>query len=905
MTSVHPPSPPSGRPAQVSAVVDRYRSDRFGLFDPDRIRGGGADASIPYDELIDADGAVRPHWDGLVDGVARTGEAGLTRTATRLRTMVADEGITYTPTGDRVASPTASPQPAQLWELDSVPLVVDGGQWAALESAVAQRAMLFDRLLVDIYGERRTLTSGLVAPEMVFGHPGYIRKAAGLGNPGPHALFLHATDIGRTADGSPVVWADHTQAPSGIGYAIADRRLTSRALSGAFGRVGPRAMTTFAGTLRLALVDHAPPGVDDPTVVVFSPGSLSETAFDQAYVASQLGFPLVESADLLVVNGVVYMRSLGSLKRVDVILRRVDAAFCDPLDLRTDSRLGVAGLVEAIARGSVTVVNTLGSGVLENPALHTVAERLARALLDEDLLLRPVETYWAGDDLDRSKIRADLLELVIDNVRTGEQFLGPELSSAQRDTVGDRIDADPWQWVARRPEGFSVAPSMAPAAPGAGMRLRAAPVAIRTFAVSSSSGYSVMPGGLGQVLEPGPAGSTMRAVAAKDVWVTNADGVGDTTRVAESVQPVSLPTTGLGVDRSATSPRVLADLFWLGRYGERAELTVRLTAVARERYQARDHRPWMPGTGALPLFLAGVSTTTATAGRLGPLPPVDSGHTTVGDATLALAALGRLTMSRSTPGSIAHAVDRLVAAARAARDQMSTSTWMVLGTIERALADLAHTVAADAPVDSSVDVDDLAHAHEAMLHGLLALAGLQAESMVHDPGWLFMDAGRRIERALVLADITRTTLVDAHDPEIEQALLEAFLVANESAVIYRRRNRGVVRLRSVLVLAMFDETNPRSMIYQLGRLRDDFVSLPDEIRSAAVERTVEDLIAELRRVDPADLVAVDDSDRRSDLAELMTTLARGVREVSDVLGRTRFAPPRDIQPLWGGTVDAP
>ncbi|MGU3294479.1 circularly permuted type 2 ATP-grasp protein [Williamsia sp. M5A3_1d] len=878
------------------------------------MRGDGVDASIPYDELIDAAGAVRPQWEGLVAGVTRTGEAGLTRTATRLRTMVADEGITYTPTGDRVASPSASapPQPAQLWELDSVPLVIDGDEWAGLESAVAQRALLLDRLLVDIYGDRRTLTSGLVPPEMVFGHPGYIRKAAGLGNPGPHALFLHATDIGRAADGSPVVWADHTQAPSGIGYAIVDRRLTSRALSGAFGRVGPRAMTTFAGTLRLALFDHAPPGVDDPTVVVFSPGSLSETAFDQAYVASQLGFPLVESADLLVVNGVVFMRSLGSLKRVDVILRRVDAAFCDPLDLRTDSRLGVAGLVEAIARGSVTVVNTLGSGVLENPALHTVADRLASALLDEDLLLLPVETFWAGDDLDRSKIRADLAELVIDNVRTGEQFLGPELSSATRETVRDRIDTDPWQWVARRTERFSVAPSMTPAAPGAPGRLRAAPVAIRTFAVSSSSGYSVMPGGLGQVLESGPAGSTMRAVAAKDVWVTSPEGVGDTTRIAESVQPLSLPTVGVGVDRSATSPRVLADLFWLGRYGERAELTVRLTAVARERYQARDHRPWMPGTGALPLFLAGVATTTATADQLGTLPPAGSGHTTVGDATLALAALGRLTMSRSMPGSIAHAVDRLVAAARAVRDQMSTSTWMVLGTIERALADLAHTVApnddagdaGDADDDSSVDVDDLAHAHETMLHGLLALAGLQAESMVHDPGWLFMDAGRRIERALVLADLTRSTLVDAHDPEIEQALLEAFLVANESAVIYRRRNRGVVRLRSVLVLSLFDETNPRSMIYQLDRLRDDFASLPDEIRSAAVERTVEDLIAELRRVDPADLVSVDDSDRRADLAELMTALARGVREVSDVLGRTRFAPPRDIQPLWGGTVDA-
>ncbi|NED65001.1 circularly permuted type 2 ATP-grasp protein, partial [Streptomyces sp. SID10244] len=225
--------------------------------------------------------------------------------------------------------------------------------------------------------DQKTIRRGLLPPEMVFGHPGYIRKAARLEVAGPHALFLHALDLGRTSDGRFEVYADRTQAPSGIGFAMVDRRLLSRTFPQLFQTVAPRPIATFAGTVRLALFDYAPPGVDDPTVAVLSPGSMSETAFDQAYLASVLGFPLVEGDDLTVRDGAVYMRSLGKYKRVDVLLRRIDAGYADPLDLRTDSRLGVAGLVEAISRGTVTVVNTLGSGVLENPALHTVLDELA------------------------------------------------------------------------------------------------------------------------------------------------------------------------------------------------------------------------------------------------------------------------------------------------------------------------------------------------------------------------------------------------------------------------------------------------------------------------------------------------------------------------------------------------
>ncbi|MGZ8179763.1 circularly permuted type 2 ATP-grasp protein [Williamsia sp. SKLECPSW1] len=858
-----------------AGVVESYRRDRFALFDADggvHLDGRG---DVPYDEFVDADGAIRPHWSELVEAYARSGESGLSRTGTRLSAMIADEGITYTPVG---GSPGMPATPVG-WQLDSVPLVLDGDTWATVEAGVAQRCRLLDALLADLYGPQRTIESGLVAPEMVFGHPGWIPKVAAGAPAGARSLFLHAADLGRLSDGSVAVWGDYAGAPSGVGYAMADRRLVSRVLAGPFGRVVPRPITSFAAAMRVALVDAAPTGVDDPTIVVLSPGSLSETYFDQVAVSSQLGVPLVEGSDLLVRNGALYMRSLGSFKRVDVVLRRVDAAWCDPLDLRTDSRLGVAGLVEAVARGAVTVVNTLGAGVVENPALHTVAAELATALLDEELILRPVETWWAGDPLGASEIRRRVADLVVDNVRTGERHIGAVLDAAARDQLCARIDADSWQWVGRAVPDFSVSPSSVGWSGRGTSRLRPAPVSVRTFAVAHGTGYTVMPGGLGQVLADGAAGAAMSSVAAKDVWVVAPEPAGDA-RVTETSVAVSVPSTGAAIDRSALSPRVLADLFWLGRYGERTEATVRMVRVASERHQAQRFRPRAEDTAVVTRYLAGVGAATGTS------------HLVDGASDDLTSVLAAMTTARTVPGTIAHALDRLASSARAVRDQMSTSTWMVLGTVERAMAELRES--------TPVDLSDLALGHERMLHGMLALSGLQADSMVHDPGWVFMDAGRRLERIVLVCELLRGIAVDRADPDVEQGLLEAFLVANESAVIYRRRNRGVLRLRSVIMLSVLDETNPRSVIYQLDALHDDWDRLPDEVRSAGVERTVADLVADVRRVEVADLVDTDDTGVRRDLDRLLSGLSEGARSMSDLLGRTRFAPPRDLQPLWGG-----
>lgn len=909
----------------LPAVFDRYRSDGYTLFEFDQFAAVGALAPAPlnhqlgghYDELLDPAGRARPAWTELVSGYGARGDERLRAAAMRLSTSVRDDGVIYNEVVDGAQTTTRD------WQIDPVPLIVDGDEWSELEQAIAQRSTLLDLVLRDLYRDQKMITSGVIPPEMVFGHPGYIRKAARLEVAGPHALFLHAVDIVRTGDGGFATYADRTQAPSGIGYAIIDRRLLSRTFPQLFQACAPRPMTTFAGTLRLALFDYAPPGVDDPTVAVLSPGSMSETAFDQAYLASVLGFPLVEGGDLTVRDGALYMRSLGKYKRVDVLLRRIDAQFTDPLDLRTDSRLGVAGLVEAISRGTVTVVNTLGSGVLENPALHTVLDKVAPMLLDEELALPSVSTWWAGDDLQRSKIVADLGNLVLTNVTSGEELLGPMLHSAGRADLVARIEAQTWQWVGRSVEHYSVAPSMtAGVAPGraAGV-VRAAPVSIRAFSVAQGPTYAVMPGGLGSVLADGADGAALRSVAAKDVWVTSAEVVGHVSRKSEtrgepdevvsiiSDRPASRSYSDVA---AAASPRVLADLFWFGRYGERTELVTRLAKVSRERYQDFQYRPWMTGTGAVPLVLHAVATVTGTAARLGTAELLTRGMDQAPapeQVTDAISKITDLTIDSSVAGSIAHSADRLVATVRAVRDQMSTSTWMVLTPVERAIHTLRRAVA-DSWVgpdhvggltsDGVLDLGpNLARAHDEILHGVLALAGLQAESMVHDAGWQFMDLGRRIERTVTIADLTRAMFVDVHDRDVEQALLDAYLIANESSVIYRRRNRGLLQLSSVAELLFFDDSNPRSLIYQLDRMRDRLTALPEALRSAAAERSVEEMTAELRRSDPVDLAEPDASGRRSELDALMTTLGDGMRELSDVLIRTRLAQPSQAQPIWG------
>lgn len=884
-------------PAAPAGAADRYDVDRLlagyrtaraqeALFDlrdsGSRGPGGG------YDEFVDVEGNVRPEWDELADAISERGRPGLDRLRSVVHSMVDHDGITYTGVDPSREAPTPGvagaagaagghgPEPIP-WSLDTLPLVVSAADWELLESGLVQRSRLLDAVLADLYGPRSVLTEGLLPAQLVFAHPGYVRPASGIKVPGHHQLFMHGCDLSRLADGSFQVNADWTQAPSGAGYALADRRVLAHAIPDLYERIAPRPTTPFAAALRLALIDAAPDVVQDPVVVVLSPGIYSETAFDQAYLATLLGFPLVESADLVVRDGKLFMRSLGTLKRVDVVLRRVDALYADPLDLRADSRLGVVGLVEALHRGTVTVVNTLGSGILESPGLLRFLPELAERLLGEDPLLPTAPVYWGGIPAELSHLLANLSKLLIKPTDGGETLVGPTLSSAQLTELAARIEAVPWRWAGQELPTFSSAPT-----DHAGV-LSSAGVGMRLFTVAQRSGYAPMIGGLGYVLAPGPAAYTLKTVAAKDIWVRPTErATAETVTLPSAPEPAK---TGAGT-WTVSSPRVLSDLFWMGRYGERAESMARLLIVARERYHVYRHHQDSEESECVPVLMAALGRITGT----------DTGATSDHAEMIAVAPsmLWSMTVDLDRPGSLIESVEGLALCARAVRDQLSNDTWMVLANVERAMA-----MRTDPP-QSLAEADVLlASAQSQTLAGMLTLSGVAGESMVHDVGWTMMDIGKRIERGLWLTALLADTLTTVRGTVAEQSIVEATLVACESSVTYRRRTLGKISVEAVTDLMLFDAQNPRSLLFQLERLRANLKNLPGSSGSSRPERMVDEVGTLLRRSDPAELEEITDG-RRAELAELLSAVHAALRDLADVITDTQLALPGGTQPLWGG-----
>ncbi|SDE90411.1 Uncharacterized conserved protein, circularly permuted ATPgrasp superfamily [Pseudonocardia oroxyli] len=811
-----------------------------------------------HDEMRDGTGAVRPLWAGLAGVLDGAGPDGLAARRADTRRLLADDGVAYHPPGAETE---------QLWELDPLPLIIDGAEWAGLERGVAQRAELFDRLLRDLYGPRSVITRGLLPVEVVDGHPGYLhawRRPAGA--PARRELFLSAVDLGRSPDGW-VVLDDRVQAPSGAGYAMANRRVVARVLSALHRRSGIRRLGPFFEAMRTGLRGGRDP--EDQRVVLLNPGPDSETAYEQALLSALLGVPLVLGSELTVREGRLWQHTLGRLDPVDVVLRRLDAEWCDPLDLRPDSRLGVPGLVETARLGTVSVLNGLGAGVAENPGLVPFLPALCRALLGEELLLPGTPTWWCGDPRAFAHVRARLDELVLTPVvRGGQAVRGAGLSAAQREDLLARIAAEPHAWAAQREPVLSTAPTITDA--GAADR----PVALRTFTVASGTGWEVLDGGLGSV----PAGTLLRdgvATPAKDVWV-----------VGERAEPTGRPVFGTDEAVPApapggVSPRVAEDLFWLGRYSERAEDTARLLRAVTDRWADFQSTPDPAGANALRALLTATTATTRTAPGFGPL--LADAHRVAPDGPAAISAeLRSLLRDRDRAGTLGFAVHRLTRAAQAVRELLSTDTWLVLGRLDAVLADIT--------------TEDASDGLNRVLEGLLALAGIAAESLVRDAGWRLLDAGRRIERAQHVVALLRATLCDAPRGPADRLVVESVTIAAESVITHRRRNAGRPGVAPLLALLLTDGENPRAVAYQLARLTDDLAHLPGTVPEA--------LDAAVRALAEADLVAVTARDSASGtrpaLRALLTGLGADLDRLADEIAAAHFAPvrgPRPYDPL--------
>jgi uncharacterized circularly permuted ATP-grasp superfamily protein/uncharacterized alpha-E superfamily protein len=851
-------------PGTDSDLLDRYR----------------AQAGAGVDELVGASG-VRPGHEQVATALDAMGLGGLLAARAEARRLVHDDGIYYggpvagqpspgvLPATDPGAG--ALPEAGHAWRLDPVPVVLDFAQWARLEHGLEQRAVVLDALLADAYGPRRFVRDGLVPPEVILGHPGFLRAADGVRMiPGDRQLVLVATDLARDAAGNWTVFADRTANPSGSGYAMANRRITTRVMASLHRAHSLSRMRGFFHAMSDALQQISPTGADVPRVVLLTPGTASETAYEQGFLATLLGFPLVEAEDLTVRDASVWLRAGDRADRVDVVLRRVDADWCDPLDLRPESRLGLPGFVEATRLGHVAVANPLGAGLLENAGLPPFLPGVARAVLGADLELPVAQTWWCGDDTSRSHVLAALDQLVIKPIARGVHSAtryGWLLSSAERAALADQIAAEPWRWVGQEPLPMSTTPVVT-------LRgLEPRRFVLRTFGVLAGDSYTFLPGGLGRVGADKDAHVVANRVGAlaKDVWVLAPEK-------PELTSIGSAGTPGLRVIRAprprGTAPRVADNLFWAGRYVERAEGTTRLLRVTDDLVEDHGTRPGTPGFATMTALLG------ATAMVTGRALPSAAGS----DLEGRLDWLRDLVADAWSPGTLAYAAGRFRGAAREVRDQLASDVWHVLGRIERLLADL--------PPDARQIQPHLFELQAAYL----AVAGVLAESMMRDATFGFLDAGVRIERAQLTVRLLWSTVAVERSTVVDGQVAEAVLDVGESIITHRRRTvagDGPVRpVASALALLLTEPVNPRSVLWQLHRLADDLVLIDDGELAARTRGLI-------RQVAGADVEAL-----ASDHAALAATLGSLDADLQGLAGSIterhfqRKAPQRQLLYDW-------
>lgn len=848
-----------------------------------------------YDEFAGPQGTVRDGWAGLAEGLQGFAAADLKRAQWEVARLLEDDGVTYTPgpastvtfADPAKVDPPRRGEPPPLsepvpWRLDPLPLVLQEREWSALEAGVVQRSELLDAIVADLYGAQKLLATGQLPVPAVLDHDEYLRTVVGTPIASP-SLFMVAVDLGRDADGRWTVMSDRTQAPSGAGYAMQNRRVVSRVMPDVYQAAHLFRLTPFFQAMRAALVDSAPARVENPRVVVLSPGTMSETAFDQAFLASLLGFPLVEGRDLTVRDGRVWMRALGKLEEVDVILRRVDSIWTDPLELRPGSRLGVAGLVECVRQGTVSVVNTIGSGIVENPALMPYLPELCERLLGQPLRLPSVQTWWCGDPDGLRYVSEHLDELVVrpTSRNRGRSVRGVALTREQREQVLAMIAAAPHRYVGQQVLNLSSVPTTD------GDRLVPRNVVLRSFAVRDGASYTAMLGGLARVSDDADdaRGALVTAPGggiAKDVWVVSEHPIiaGRTaarvrTEAGHLAAPVDAAT-------AAMVPRVLADLFWFGRYAERAEDLLRLILASRT--VAFETAMDVTSGHALEVLLQAVTKVSTTY----------PGFLTPGQEMMP--ELRALLLDRHRGGSAGQSLSALSLAAQGVRDQLSEDVWMVLADIERASAALAAN-----PYDQGLQLTD---ASERILSGLLALAGIVGENMVRDAGWYMLDTGRGLERALQVVSLLQATVCAERPWDTERLVVEAVLTAAESIVTFRRRYRGRDRVEAAVELLVTDVRNPRSVAYQLERILADLRAIPNASPTARPLRLADALAHQVQTVDLVELLGSSEGPSaagRAALGEFLTGLSVQLRALSEAIRDQYQQLPPTPQPMWGNS----
>ncbi len=801
-----------------------------------------------YDEMM-ADGQPRPHWRKLIQSYDQLGpQDRINRRDTAAR-ILRENGVTYNVYGDTQGL-------GRPWALDLIPLVIPPDEWREIEAGLIQRSHLLNSILADIYGPQTLVQGGALPPALLYANPAFLRPCHGIVPPRNIFLFLHAVDLARSPDGQWWVLSDRTQAPSGAGYALENRIVLSRVSPDEFRECKVERLASFFQVMRDTLRSFSK-RANQSNVVLLTPGPYNETYFEHVYLARYLGFPLVEGADLTVRDRRVFLKTLEGLQPVDVILRRADDTFCDPLELRADSILGIAGLTEAVRAGNVAVANALGSGAVETPALAAFLPGLCRRLLGEELKLPSVATWWCGQDKEREYVREHLSELVVKRAfgGNGEPLFGAMLSAKERERLFRAMEAAPHDFLAQEQVALSTAPVLERG------RMEPRPMVLRAYVCATPDGFVVMPGGLAR-FSTAPERlvvSMQSGGGSKDTWVISDGPVSQLTLLLPNTHIVRL-------ERSATElpSRVADNLFWLGRYAERLEDTVRILRCLLVRLSGESGVEETPEVAALVQLMVDLDLFPARFRERYTLAAVER------EACALIYQTQRL-------GALREVIGRLNNIAFALRDRFSADTWRILNKLQ-----------VDArPRPGRLPISETLALLNTLVVDLAAFSGMEMENMTRGHGWRFLEIGRRVERA---ANIT--TLVQGGLAVEARGLhpLETILEIADSSMTYRRHYFSQPQWAPAMDLLLANSSNPRSLAFQLNALADHSAHLPRETNSGRglESRNIDAVRGLLEDADWPKLAEDQLAGHNDDVTVLLSRMAAELRGLSDAISQQYF-----------------
>lgn len=822
-----------------------------------------APSAAPYDELVDPSGTVRPHWKSYFDYIDAMGEAEAKARWSKAKGSLQENGASYRATdGDSAVE--------RPWRLSPIPLLVNASDWQQLARGVAQRARLLGCLLTDLYGPQRCLANGTLPARLVFSNPGFLRA---LHSPTPQRsawLPLYAVDLIRAPNGQFMALEDSTQSPIGMGYALENRTVVAQALPELLRHCNIERLSGFFRALLERLLELAPHNRDAPRIVLLTPGSHSASYFEHAYLARHLGISLVQGEDLTVRHDRVFLKTLGGLQPIDVLLRRVHDSYCDPLELRTDSMLGVPGLLQALRTGNVASMNPLGTGILETPAFLPYLNRLCEQYLSEELVLDSVPTYYCGDPFQLEQALARFDTMVIKGA-FNEDHVGPvfvsQLDSAARDSLRKQIADSPERFVAQE----FVPASRVPIFSEGTLQSRAC--VLRCFAhCSHPSDYTVMPGGLALVAstDTDVAVSIQRGARSKDVWVISEESLAEETAIVPGSTQMAISRGG-----GDLPSRVADNLYWLGRYAERAEAVARLTRVLGMRVLESPSKSANGHSIEVTRLFNALHAQTRFLYTADP--PADLQLDRGAPELEVISAVS----SADSAGSLLSALTSTLRVGRIVRDRLSHDTLRVLASLED------FTTRCAALCDSS-QLSRLVDELNQLVIILAAFSGLVMESMSRGIAWRFLDMGRRLERAISLVTLLRATLT-SNCGRID-SVIEAVLEVADSKMTFRRRYAAGFQTAPTVDLLLSDDTNPRSIAFQLNVLGEHFGRLPQLTNDGTKTKQQRLLLTATTDVQLADidvLCALDQSSSRRDgLVALLNRLGRSLPDLSDSLTET-------------------